>query len=406
MERKGYEGKRGNTAEVKRARCQEGKPFNVIASGGECLVGFTLAEVLITLTIVGVVAAMTIPSLMTKISEKIKNHQIEVFKAKLHKGCSLLNVENGIGPYYNSTMEFVTALSKHLKIVTICDADNLSNCMPYTKLKLKDGTEKNLSDFKTAESLGVYSDDTNDYSSPNVGIVLADGTPMILNYNLKCPVGDPDDVNANVTSCITGIYDINGNRGPNRKTKDIISYNAGWGTPFKPTPISYNECMSIKDKLGISRCCPVDGSTDIDHCYNKDYWAGAVKQCGGVENMPTMEMLASLATSMYRIDNGTSADPRYTNIEIQPYKTYGTQSAFTSNGWTEGANYISVPGLTFNSNSSAAKMIGLSPLFRLWAGREGDAAHAYARGFNTAYTTYSIGYGRRSSIPHGVCLGD
>ena len=72
-----------------------------------------------------------------------------------------------------------------LKIVTICDADNLSNCMPYTKLKLKDGTEKNLSDFKTAESLGVYSDDTNDYSSPNVGIVLADGTPMILNYNLK-----------------------------------------------------------------------------------------------------------------------------------------------------------------------------------------------------------------------------
>ena len=113
--------------------------------------GFTLAEVLIALAIIGVVAAMTIPSLMSNISERVKNHQIEVFKAKLHKGCSLLNVENGIGPYYNSTMEFVTALSKHMKIVTICDADNLSNCMPYTKLKLKDGTEKNLSEFKTAE---------------------------------------------------------------------------------------------------------------------------------------------------------------------------------------------------------------------------------------------------------------
>ena len=362
---------------------------------------FTLAEVLITLVIIGVVAALTLPSLMVKINEKIKNHQIEVFKAKLHKGCSLLNVENGIGPYYNSTMEFVTALSKHLKIVTICDSENLSNCMPYTKLKLKDGTEKNLSDFKTAESLGVYSDDTNDYSSPNVGIVLGDGTPMILNYNLKCPVGDPDDTNANVTSCITGIYDINGSRGPNQKTKDIISYNASWGKPFIPTPISYDECMSIKDSLGIKNCCPVDGSSDYDHCSNKDYWAGAVKQCGGVENMPTMEMLAALASQMYRKDNGTEANPRYSSITIQPYKSY----AFNSSYHEQYPTWEYYDGYRFNSSSSAAKMIGLSPWFGLWSGREDSATGAYGRYFTTAYTGYG-GYWRGSSFPHGVCLGE
>lgn len=46
--------------------------------------GFTLAEVLVTLMIIGVIAAMTIPSLM-------QNTQQQEFKAAYKKAVSMLN---------------------------------------------------------------------------------------------------------------------------------------------------------------------------------------------------------------------------------------------------------------------------------------------------------------------------
>ncbi|MBR1424569.1 type II secretion system protein, partial [bacterium] len=44
---------------------------------------FTLAEVLITLAVIGVVAAMTLPTLIAKINEKADSNQKAVIEAKL-----------------------------------------------------------------------------------------------------------------------------------------------------------------------------------------------------------------------------------------------------------------------------------------------------------------------------------
>ena len=52
---------------------------------------FTLAETLIALAIIGIVAALTLPVLITTISNKITENQIAVFERKLSKGTDLLN---------------------------------------------------------------------------------------------------------------------------------------------------------------------------------------------------------------------------------------------------------------------------------------------------------------------------
>ncbi|MBS6602593.1 MAG: type II secretion system protein, partial [Brachyspira sp.] len=44
---------------------------------------FTLAEVLITLGVVGIVAAMTLPTVITNVNERIRKEQVRTVKYKL-----------------------------------------------------------------------------------------------------------------------------------------------------------------------------------------------------------------------------------------------------------------------------------------------------------------------------------
>src|SRR5699024_5009775 len=51
-----------------------------------------------------------------------------------------------------------------------------------------------------------------------------------------------------------------------------------------------------------------DGELGIEQCYyNDDYWAGAVKACKGIDNMPTMAQLGQLATYVYNHDKTIGA---------------------------------------------------------------------------------------------------
>ncbi|MBR1425543.1 type II secretion system protein, partial [bacterium] len=80
---------------------------------------FTLAEVLITLAIIGVVAALTLPTLIAKVNEKVDGNQKKVTEAKLIQGLNMLDLHGGINNTYSSTAEFVEELSKYMKITKI-----------------------------------------------------------------------------------------------------------------------------------------------------------------------------------------------------------------------------------------------------------------------------------------------
>ena len=86
---------------------------------------FTMAEILLSLTIIGVVAAITLPSLTGNINERTWNTQRKALYARMSQAFPLLGSVNG----YADAETFITgALSKVLKINNICSGDKLADC--------------------------------------------------------------------------------------------------------------------------------------------------------------------------------------------------------------------------------------------------------------------------------------
>lgn len=82
--------------------------------------GFTLAEVLITLGVVGLIAAMTIPSLIAYYKAKVMETQFKRAYSVLSNATKLI-VAQGISPYSLTASERVNEYSK------VLDASYLSN---------------------------------------------------------------------------------------------------------------------------------------------------------------------------------------------------------------------------------------------------------------------------------------
>ena len=326
------------------------------------------------------------PALITNIQDRIQQKRIENINQKLSKVTDKMAVQSGLTGY-GTTMAFVQEMSKHMKIAKICDNEHLAECWPTQEVTLNDeGKTWEIAKTKNAKTLKI-STNTEDWAD-TVGIVTGDGTGMILSYNKKCEFS-VDDVGlkydsstgkSNSLGCLSGVFDWNGSSKPNKLKKDVTTLGmaTGLGTecafelggkcftaPFAPTPLTKAQCEAEKDKLGIKECCP------DDECYGNDYWAGAVKQCGGVSKMPTMADLAELAKVLYNTSNIDS-------------------SYLTDN-------------LTLDT-SKASSMGFTGSRFFVWSGEERDSSGASNRNFSSSWTKW----GRlcRKNTVQAVCLGE
>ena len=353
-------------------------------------VAFTLAEVLITLGIIGIVAAMTLPTLNQAINNKVRAEQVRTVKYKFTKATEKMNSLGLIGPYA-STDAFVDELQKHLKIMKRCDSSHLRECWPYDEVDLGNGKTWDISKTITGKNLKMEDSDNTDYSSNNVGIVTADGTPMILSYNKKCEALDPVKQYTWLTSngkpvtnatagCVAAVFEINGGAKPNRYGDDVQSFNAGglgnncaieieglcFTAPFTPKPLTFAECEAQKDALGIKYC-----NRYSDH----DYWAGAVKQCGGVSKMATPGHLIMLAKQIY--------------------------NDRTTLNWWNPVRYVE-----FDPNSTVSKALGLTPSFALFSGDENDNGSIHIRWFGSTLTDWYRDTGYRVHPYQTICVGE
>ena len=328
--------------------------------------GFTLAEVLITLGILGIVAAITIPTLVSNYKQRAWDTAANVFERKLEESLKAMNTQQTLAGYRN-TADFVSELSKHFKITRVCKNDDLLTCFEdkvWWGAGEADPEEVDMAEIKTASNFGQE-----DWDTEIIGVQFANGTTGLVAYNPDCKQ-NPYSNQITGTSCLALLYDTDGFKTPNTSGKDLRAINVlslgstcafelggtCFGTPFTPTPITKAECEQLKGDLGITNC-PFDS----------DYWAGAVKNCGGVSKMPTSAHTSELAKYVYNTSN------------LGVPLTLDTEK-------------VSELGFTIEGSS-----------FTVWENVEYDPNSSNRRHFDNAYT-YQVATWRDTIEPQAFCI--
>ncbi len=178
---------------------------------------FTLAEVLITLGIIGVVAAMTIPTLISNYNEKQTVTKLKKVYSTLNQAYTMATIENDVGTKWETasmpetTQTDILTFEKfepYLKVTEKClDAEGCFANAMYTTL-----SGKNHYNFYT--------------ETRHAKFVLSDGTSVLFynygnTYKTKSTkYGFPAD--NPVFGAI--VIDINGTKGPNVNGKDTFSF--------------------------------------------------------------------------------------------------------------------------------------------------------------------------------------
>ncbi|MCM1009853.1 MAG: hypothetical protein NC390_03105 [Fusobacterium sp.] len=207
-----------------------------------------MAEILLSLTIIGVVAAITLPSLTGNINERTWNTQRKALFARMSQAISLMPSLNGYGTLSDATSSasavdtaaetFITAgLSKVLKINNICDNDHLEDCGMPSKINPTTGSAFNLPKKLSELNYGITASiaGLTVKNTKSAAFETANGESVLVFYNPNCTASDVimtgtsggssgagiEGVYAKQYMCANFIYDLNGSKGPNTVGKDI-----------------------------------------------------------------------------------------------------------------------------------------------------------------------------------------
>ncbi len=179
----------------------------------EGLAAFTLAEVLITLGIIGVVAAMTLPSLIQRQQEKAIVTSLEKFVSTLSQAVNLYKVENGCTDEISTCMSYevnnrdercenFAPIAEKMNIIASVTRNNKGNAnwLPDTAYN-----------YYGEEQEGNYGGVSKKIVS-GCAYLLKDGTIFSVDIN---------------TTNFDILVDVNGKKRPNRIGQDIFPMLVG-----------------------------------------------------------------------------------------------------------------------------------------------------------------------------------
>lgn len=99
---------------------------------------FTLAEALITVGIIGVVAATVIPWFVNNANEIAWSKSSEVFELKIKEAMNQMKT-NDVMTGYATNEAFLDAFAEYMKFANRCSISNLTGCFE-SSFKASDGT--------------------------------------------------------------------------------------------------------------------------------------------------------------------------------------------------------------------------------------------------------------------------
>ena len=200
---------------------------------------FTLVEVVIALTIIGVVTVLTLPTLQANVEDLIFKVRKKVLLTRVSQALPLLDTLRD----FHSAEDFLDQYRDLVKVHMVCAGDKFFGCgLPQT-ITATDGTifrmpkswgelNPKLVDmfYEDAETGSVYSYHQEDFDS--VAFFTDNGESINIFFNPVCSVFEQKDFPNYFSAssvCINMIYDLNGIKAPNTVGKDI-----GFITVFKP----------------------------------------------------------------------------------------------------------------------------------------------------------------------------
>lgn len=219
---------------------------------------FTLSEVLITLGIIGIIAAMTFPGVIKDYNKKVIALKLKKMYAVLQNETNLSISQNGdLKDWYGESAFqegfegayrlYSLFIRPYYNIIQECVAGS-NNSSGYKKCGYK---ENMIYSFDGRNSVEV--------STNKIPVVLNDGSILIFRPSKE-----------NLSSSGSGVwgyywvvyYDVNGNKMPNKLGKDIFVfnlspynnkvnpvgvYNSISDTTLKPAQSRYEQCITIGD---------------------------------------------------------------------------------------------------------------------------------------------------------------
>ncbi len=169
---------------------------------------FTLAETLITLGIIGVVAAVTLPSLIQNYKEKETVVRLKKVSSVLSNAYTLMLSEEGIPEDWGMDTDnfgdiLTEKFAKYIKNVKICNPANKEKCFEQTPRK------------------DLLNNEVNDMSGDS-SLIMSDGMVIGFSYQTSLQLSDCS-LNG---GCFMINVDINGDKGPNQWGVDTFTFHA------------------------------------------------------------------------------------------------------------------------------------------------------------------------------------
>ena len=286
---------------------------------------FTLAEILITLTVIGVVAALTIPSLNNEVNSRTLATKQKVFENRLHEGLRRMKAEDKLEKTY-TTSEFVDEMGKYFNISQVCEPENLTDCFGEKIISYEakpEGEEFEVSELTNTNNFN----DSEESNAPVKGVKFSDGTTMIMGYKPDCVAASAyddssDQSSGKLTSCMRYIADVD----PKKKTKKYGGSTSGdklegsTKAEQQANKTSINKGNSLIGNISLTKGNAYGLSFKIVDIATNKTWEEAVAYCQAQgASLPNTAQLSEMADKIYLVDGANCKTGTIDNRDGRPY---------------------------------------------------------------------------------------